>query len=469
MKTKRTLFSMAIVLLAFWFSDIVTVKFFLPKGADHELVQETSDVKAEDDNSIYSLSFEEADIASIKNRIYLSQNLYDDTNTPIAGENTISGFSATMSAFAESDTTENNDNLQNDNTNFQDESSLASIEEDSLNGNEEIAKEEDILSNNEDITTEEELEEEEVEESLYSNIGISNAKSYVNIRAKAHTEAEVLGKLHNGSAATILDTVDDWFYVESGSIKGYVKQEYLTTGLSDDELMTKYGILRASVKVDGLNVREMADQSSKKLDVIYKNESYPVLESGEEWIKLDIADDNIVGYVKREFITLIVKFNTAISKEEEKEVERLKAEEKAKKETAVKYNDGVSYSDADLRLLTALVHSEAGNQSYEGKLAVANIVLNRVKSTKYPNTMKEVIYQPNQFTVARSGALQKQMDRFDSYSSNSQLLSKKAAKAALEGANNIGSRMYFHSYKSAVKKGYDSKSNAVKIQDHLFW
>ena len=129
----------------------------------------------------------------------------------------------------------------------------------------------------------------------------------------------------------------------------------------------------------------------------------------------------------------------------------------------------MDYTQEELKLLACLVHAEAGDQSYEGKLAVANVVLNRVKSRKYANTIEAVIYQPGQFTVARSGSLDKQLDRYENYSTNSQLLTIKAAKAALSGANNIGSRLYFNTYESAVNKGYDQKKNSVKIEDHLFW
>lgn len=218
-----------------------------------------------------------------------------------------------------------------------------------------------------------------------------------------------------------------------------------------------------------MNVREKPDIESKKLTVVYQNETYPVIDVSDEWLKLDITDERIIGYVKREYVELLVDFEKAISKEEEEEIRKLQEEERMKRETQVKYRDEVAYTEEELKLLACLVHSEAGDQSYEGKLAVANIVLNRVKSKQYPNTIKDVIYQPGQFTVAKNGSLAKQLERYESYSSTSQLLTIKAAKAALSGANNIGNRLYFHTYKLAVKKGYDKKKNAVKIQDHLFW
>ncbi|MDF2485753.1 MAG: hypothetical protein K0R46_1921 [Herbinix sp.] len=310
---------------------------------------------------------------------------------------------------------------------------------------------------------------EEQEEALYANIGISIAKEFVNIRNEASTDGQILGKLYKNSAVEIIDTSGDWYRVVSGSVKGYVKAEFIQTGIPDDELVEKYGELSILVTVDGLNVREKADTESAKLDVIYQNEIYPVLDTNKEWIRINIPDDKTAGYIKREHAELIVDFKDAVSKEEEEELLKLQADERAKKETEVKYQEGVSYSQDELRLLACLVHSEAGTQSYEGKLAVANVVLNRVNSSKYPDTIKDVIYQSGQFSVAKSGSLSKQLANYDNYSSSSQQLSIKAAKAALEGANNIGSRLYFHSYRAAVKKGYEKKNNCVKLGDHLFW
>ncbi len=318
-------------------------------------------------------------------------------------------------------------------------------------------------------TKAEEIKSEPKKKPKYSNIGISIAKDYVNIRKKASTDSTVLGKLYRNSAATILKKKADWYYVESGSVKGYVKKEFIKTGIPDDVLVKKYGTLSASVAVDGLNVRTEPSTEAKKVTVIYMNEIYPILKHKGDWLQLKITDENKTGYVKEEFADLLVEFKEAVSKEEEQKLAQLAAEEKAKKETRIQYNGGVNYSAEDLRLLTCLIHSEAGTQSYEGKLAVANIVLNRVKSPKYSNSIKSVIYQPGQFSVASSGSLQKQLNNYENYYSSSQLMSKKAAKDALEGANNIGKRLYFHSYSAAVRKGYDDKSTSVKLGGLLFW
>lgn len=65
----------------------------------------------------------------------------------------------------------------------------------------------------------------------------------------------------------------------------------------------------------------------------------------------------------------------------------------------------IMVSNEERQLLYRLVMAEAGSEIYEGQVAVANVVLNRVKSKKFPNTVKGVIYQKNQFTPVMSGRL----------------------------------------------------------------
>lgn len=61
----------------------------------------------------------------------------------------------------------------------------------------------------------------------------------------------------------------------------------------------------------------------------------------------------------------------------------------------------------ELELLAQLVEAEAGNQPFEGKCLVADVVLNRVESEDFPNTISEVIFQDGQFSVTWNGAFEK--------------------------------------------------------------
>ncbi len=133
-----------------------------------------------------------------------------------------------------------------------------------------------------------------------------------------------------------------------------------------------------------------------------------------------------------------------------------------------------SYTSNDLKLLTTIIYCEAGNQSYKGKVAVANVVLNRKKSKSFPNTIKGVIYQKGQFTPARSGKLATAIKKYEGkkkygYGEKKQMAEcKKAAKAALNGKYVISKKAYFfttYRSKSAIKKKYPK---AVFIGSHYF-
>lgn len=131
--------------------------------------------------------------------------------------------------------------------------------------------------------------------------------------------------------------------------------------------------------------------------------------------------------------------------EERKAAEEAKrrAEEEAAREAA---------AQAEKELLAALIFCEAGNQPYEGQVAVGAVVLNRVKSESYPNTISEVIYQSGQFTPAMTGWLDSVLASGGYTDSAVQ-----AAEDALAGSNPVNDCLYF----STGGSGY-------QIGDHFF-
>lgn len=150
--------------------------------------------------------------------------------------------------------------------------------------------------------------------------------------------------------------------------------------------------------------------------------------------------------------------------------------------TTVKKTVVKKYTNSELRLLSALIYSEAGNQSYKGKLAVGNVVLNRVKSSAFShaNTVKEVIYDKKwgiQFSVIKKGSsgtspISRALNLYDNRSNTSGAAKEnmleciKAAKAALNGENNIGSYLSFNRKSSYLTNKY---SNHVIVGDHIFY
>lgn len=109
------------------------------------------------------------------------------------------------------------------------------------------------------------------------------------------------------------------------------------------------------------------------------------------------------------------------------------------------------YNKKNIRLLASIIYCEAGNQSYSGKLAVAIVVMNRVRSSAYPNTVKDVIYQKSQFGPASSGLLKKTMQDYKAgnFTTRDKKQCIRAAKEALKGEKSIkvkNKRKVFSSY-----------------------
>ena len=110
---------------------------------------------------------------------------------------------------------------------------------------------------------------------------------------------------------------------------------------------------------------------------------------------------------------------------------------------AVSSDSGISVSVDDVTLLSAIIYCEAGGEPYEGQLAVGAVVVNRVQSKAYPNSISAVIYQKGQFTPAASGKLAKVL------ASGKGSQCRQAALEALSGKDNTGGALSFHSGKGS--------------------
>ena len=133
-------------------------------------------------------------------------------------------------------------------------------------------------------------------------------------------------------------------------------------------------------------------------------------------------------------------------KEEEERLAREKAEQEAKEKAEREARE--AYVRANQELLASIIYCEAGNQPYEGQVAVGAVIMNRVKSGSYPNSIEEVIYQSGQFGPAATGWL----NRVRSSKGYSQT-ALQAAVDALNGANPIGNCLYFAQGGAGMKIG----------------
>lgn len=116
----------------------------------------------------------------------------------------------------------------------------------------------------------------------------------------------------------------------------------------------------------------------------------------------------------------------------------------------------VTFTEEDRYLLANLIYCEAGNQPYEGQVAVGAVVINRVLSSVYPNTVSGVIYQNKQFAPVGDGHLALALAEDRATAS-----CYKAADEAMSGYTNVGRCVYFRTPIPGL--------TGIQIKDHIFY
>lgn len=119
---------------------------------------------------------------------------------------------------------------------------------------------------------------------------------------------------------------------------------------------------------------------------------------------------------------------------------------------------GATNSSSDLSLLARLVYAEARGEPYTGQVAVAAVVLNRVKNSSFPNTVGGVIYQSNAFSVVNDGQINLTPNE----------TAKKAAQDAINGWDPTYGAIYYFNPNTATNKWIWSRPVTVVIGNHRF-
>lgn len=144
--------------------------------------------------------------------------------------------------------------------------------------------------------------------------------------------------------------------------------------------------------------------------------------------------------------------------------------EKVVESKTVKGIVGQTYTEAELRLMSAIIFCEAGAESYKGKVAVGIVVMNRVRSNQFPNTIQEVIYQKGQFSPVSNGMLKKTLALYDKggFTQKNHLDSIRAAKRVLQGSTTITVNGKEFDMQSFLFFSVYLKNKRLQIGHHMF-
>ncbi len=118
----------------------------------------------------------------------------------------------------------------------------------------------------------------------------------------------------------------------------------------------------------------------------------------------------------------------------------------------------IAQSSSDLYLLAKTVYAEARGEPYEGQVAVAAVVLNRVESPDFPNTIAEVIYQPWAFTAVHDGQINLEPNQ----------TAYNAARDAMNGWDPTYGCLYYYNASTATSEWIFTRTTVVTIGKHVF-
>jgi cell wall-associated NlpC family hydrolase len=220
-----------------------------------------------------------------------------------------------------------------------------------------------------------------------NDLVFAKVTNYVNIRSKANEDSEILGKLYNNSAATIVAKDGDWYQIKSGNVTGYIKAEFLLTGNDAEELAKTVGSRLATVTTTTLKVREKASLDSTVLTLVPIDDELQVLKEKDGWVKVSI-DQNTKGYVSSDYVKLWTEYEEAVSIEEEQE--RLEEEEAAAREAEATRNTN-SYSTSSSSNQSSSNQSSSNKSSNNSSSSTKSSSANKAVSSSNSSSLRSQI------------------------------------------------------------------------------
>ena len=145
----------------------------------------------------------------------------------------------------------------------------------------------------------------------YTNLGISNVTSYLNVRKGAGTNYKIIGKMPGYSVCEIISDEGEWYKIKSGSVTGYVSKEFILTGydanVKAQEKMTEVLV----VTCDKLNVREEPSTDCSISTKVSVGEHLDIVEKEKDgWYKASI--NGLTGYVSADYVEVVYSLPTAV-------------------------------------------------------------------------------------------------------------------------------------------------------------
>ena len=326
---------------------------------------------------------------------------------------------------------------------------------------------------------------------MASGIGVIDAKDMLDIHAEANTASVVVGQVMEDGHVAILAKYNGWVQIQAGEIAGWVPAENLVeteisneaavaanmqviaerTGAtaSEDEFFAEEEVqqdetaaLQAEASEAAQNEIEEVQAAEEAARAEAEAKAAAEAQAAEEAARAEAeakaaAEAQAAEEAARaeaeakaaaeaqaaaeEAARLAAEAQAKAAEEAARiaaEAQAKAAEEAARIAAEAQAAQTAAISAEELKLLANIIYCEAGSESYVGKVAVGNVIMNRVKSASQPNTITEVVYAKGQFSPVRNGSLQRALS-----SDKADASCYQAAIEALAGSQPVGEKLFF--------------------------
>lgn len=260
-------------------------------------------------------------------------------------------------------------------------------------------------------------------------------------------------------------------------------EEYTETANQID--LQKQELEAAKVELEGL-VKEAKEQQAK-VSKLQKQTSATI----NDYLNQIAAAEEEIGNTEAALEAKSKALKELYKKAQEEEVaeRRRQAEEAARRlqealangtikpeDSGIVYGD-LNLSQAELDMLTAMIYCESRGEPYEGQLAVGYVIMNRVRSTKFPNSLEAVLRQSKQFEPAGSGRFDIVLTAYwenipGVIDTNAWSSCQKAAMVCVNSDSNVGESLFFRTHAPVPQLAENLEAAGVPywiIQNHIFY
>lgn len=211
---------------------------------------------------------------------------------------------------------------------------------------------------------------EETDRSMTGELAFAQCEEYINIRKEPDENSEIVAKIYNDNAATIISRTGDWYQVTSGNAFGYVKADYLVTGDEASAIAEKVQYHIARVHPEELYIRSEKSEDSTAVGSVHQaDELDAVSYDNGAWIQV-VAEDGTEGYINAYYADYLTCYPVAETLEEEQD--RLKNQSDSSEAASDGSGQGAIYGVEKAAEYTEPVSYDSGSSSDMGSAAEAD-------------------------------------------------------------------------------------------------